>query len=307
MIVTRIDGGLGNQMFQYAFGLYLAKKHQTELALDLGAYRTGPQHGYMLDRFRIAAEPLSDSWARRIPRRYRLEDSRVGGPGLVGRLPDWLRPNVMRRVKERRFGFDEKYLKTPDDSYLVGYWQSEKYFPGLRDALLEQFVPVDTLSKASQRVIERMRSTSSIALHIRRGDYLTNPAAAGVYEQLSLDYYRECLDRFAMRHQGVEVFVYSNDLAWCQRHLQFPFPTHFVDHVVPSDAYEDLLMMSQAMGNVIANSTFSWWSAYLNDRPDRVTFAPSRWFRPGTLDGSHLPCPAWHLVDAAQTTSLKAA
>ena len=307
MIVTRIDGGLGNQMFQYAFGLYLAKKHQTELALDLSSYRTGPQHGYMLDRFRIAAEPLSDSSAGRIPRRYRVEKAAADGFTFSDRLPDWLCPSVLRRVKERPFGFNEKYLRTSDNSYLVGYWQSEKFFPGLRAALLEQFVPASNLSSASQRVIERMRSTASISLHIRRGDYVTNPATSGIYEQLSLEYYRNCLDRFAMQHHDVEVFVFSNDLAWCQQHLQLPFPTHFVDHVAPRDAFEDLLMMSQAKGNVIANSTFSWWAAYLNDRSDRVTFAPDRWFRPGTLDGRHLPCPGWHLVEGTQESFQKAA
>ena len=307
MIVTRIDGGLGNQMFQYAYGLYLATKHQTELALDLSSFRTGPQHGYMLDRFQITGTPLRADQAQWLPHRYRDSAVELKTSWLRNRLSDWLNPSVLHRVKERPFGFDRKYLAARDQSYLVGYWQSEKFFPGLRGELLKQFVPVSMISEPSQRIIERMQSTASIALHIRRGDYISNPATADLYEQLSIDYYRSSLERFAAQHREVQVFVFSNDLAWCRKHLELPFPTHFVDHTRQSTAYEDLVMMSHAMCNVIANSTFSWWAAYLNHRPDRMTFAPERWFRPGTLDGTHLPCPAWQLVSATAPQLARAA
>lgn len=303
MIITRMDGGLGNQMFQYAYGLHLANQHHTELALDLSTYQTGPQHGYMLDHFQITAKPLTSALAEQIPQRYRPQAATAHKTWL----PDWLQPSVFRRIKERPFGFHEKYLAVRDHSYLVGYWQSEKFFPGLRNELLRQFAPAAPLSAASQRVIDRLQATSSISLHIRRGDYVTNPATAGIYEQLSLDYYRASLEQFAQQHAGAQVYVFSNDLAWCRQHLQLPFPTHFVNHTNQHSAYEDLVMMSLAMCNVIANSTFSWWAAYLNDRPDRTTSAPNHWFRPGTLSGKHLPCPAWQLVDGTASQFTRAA
>ena len=299
MIVTRLDGGLGNQMFQYAFGLYLAKKHQTQLALDLSCYQTGPQHGYMLDRFRISAEPLNLESSRRIPKRYRTVASNW--------LPDWLRPNVLRRVKERPFGFDEKYLNASDNTYLVGYWQSERFFEGLRNTLLNQFTVVAGLSDSSQRLIDRMQSAPSIALHIRRGDYVNNTATARIYEQLSLEYYQASFHSFAARHDRVQAFVFSNDLPWCHEHLRLSSPTHFVDHTCQHSAHEDLIMMSHAACNVIANSTFSWWAAYLNNRDDRTTFAPARWFRPGTLNGEHLLLSEWQIVDTTQPNLQRAA
>ncbi len=297
MIVTRMDGGLGNQMFQYAFGLYLAHKHQTELALDLNSYQSGPQHGYTLDRFQITAQPLTATLSQQLPKRYRRPASTESNTWL----PDWLNRSLLRRVKERPFGFHEKYLKARAHSYLVGYWQSEKFFPGMRDELLEQFTPAARLSDDSLRVVESMQTAPSIALHIRRGDYLTHSETARIYEQLSLDYYRTSLERFAQQNEHVQVFVFSNDLAWCRKHLQLRFPTHFVDHTDQHSAHEDLIMMSRAMCNVIANSTFSWWAAYLNNRRDRTTFAPSSWFRPGTLDGQHLPCPAWQRVGTTES------
>jgi hypothetical protein len=299
MIVTRLDGGLGNQMFQYAFGLYLARKHQTQLALDLHSYQTGPQHGYMLDRFQISAAPLSHQASQRIPKRYRTVGSKW--------LPDWLRPKVLRRVKERPFGFHEKYLNNSDNSYLVGYWQSEKFFPGLRDELVRQFTPIAEVSDASQRVIECMQTVPSISLHIRRGDYVNNSEISQIYEPLTLEYYRASFERFAEQHEQVQAFVFSNDLQWCREHLRLSATTHFVDHTQRNSAHEDLFMMSHAACNVIANSTFSWWAAYLNNRDDRTAFAPARWFRPGTLNGEHLPLRDWQIVDATQPNLQRAA
>ena len=299
MIVSRLDGGLGNQMFQYAFGLYLSEKHKTQLVLDLSSYQTGPQHGYMLDRFQISAKSLDHRSSRRIPQRYRT--------GASNWLPDWLRWNVLRRVKERPFGFHEKYLEASANSYLVGYWQSEKFFPGLRDELLKQFTPVVELSDESQRMIDRMQSAPSISLHIRRGDYVNNPATARIYEQLSLEYYQTCLQRFLARHEHVQIFVFSNDLPWCREHLRLSSPTHFVDHTNQQTAHEDLVMMRHATCNVIANSTFSWWAAYLNNRDDRTTCAPAGWFRPGTLNAEHLFSPAWQIVDAEPPNLCRAA
>ena len=299
MIVTRLDGGLGNQMFQYAFGLFLAKKHDTDLALDLSSYQCGPQHGYMLDRFQISADPLNLELSQRIPKRYRTITSNW--------IPDWLRPNVLCRVKERPFGFHEKYLKASDNSYLVGYWQSEKFLPGLRETLLKQFVAVRALSDASQRVIDRMQAFPSVSLHIRRGDYINNSATARIYEQLSLEYYLASFQRFAARHERVQAFVFSNDLPWCRENLRLSSPTYFVDHTSQRSAHEDLIMMSHAACNVIANSTFSWWAAYLNNRDDRSAFVPARWFRPGTLNGEHLPLRDWQIVDATQPNLQRAA
>lgn len=293
MIVTRLDGGLGNQMFQYAFGSYLANKHATQLVLDLSSYQTGPQHGYMLDRFQISATSLDHLSSQRIPKRYRTVASNW--------LPDWLSLNVLRRVKERPFGFDVKYIKSSDNSYLVGYWQSEKFFPGIRDELLKQFTPVAELSHASQRVIGCMQSAPSISLHIRRGDYVSNAETAQIYEQLSLEYYQTSLQWFVDQHERVKVFVFSNDLPWCREHLRLSSPTHFVDHTRGHSAHEDLVMMSHAACNVIANSTFSWWAAYLNNRDDRTACAPAPWFRPGTLNDEHLLSPAWQVVDVAQS------
>lgn len=287
MIIARIDGGLGNQMFQYAYGLYLARRHDTELVLDLSSYEAQPQHGYLLDRLCVEAETVGPELRAFIPRRYRGTSSRFS-------LRDVWGGGGLRRTKESPFGFQSKYLATPDHRYLVGYWQSEKFFPGIRSDLLKHFSLRSPLSPASQEVADKIRQTNSAVIHLRRGDYLTNPQAAKLYQPLDLAYYVQSLHAWASTQANVEVFVFSNDMPWCRQNLNLPWKTHWVDHNGSDTAHEDMFLMSQAACCVIANSTFSWWAAWLNDRPGKTVYAPRTWFRPGTMDGSHILCHGWN-------------
>lgn len=290
MIVARIDGGLGNQLFQAAFGMQLAQRHRTELVLDLSAYDEQPAHGYMLDRFALEARSLSKSEMRRVPKRYRPNSSKPS-------WSDWLAFDKFTRVREKPFGFAEKYLQAPDDCYLVGYWQSQQFFADVQAHVRRQFCPRTSMTDQSVRLYERMFATPSLALHVRRGDYVTNPKAASIYRNLSADYYRECVSARLAEAEGVEVVVFSNDISWCRVNLALPCPVHYVAHTDLSTAHEDLWLMTAAQSMVIANSTFSWWGAWLGQREDRQVFAPRTWFYPGTLEDRYLACPAWRLID----------
>lgn len=293
MIIARIDGGLGNQMFQYAYGRYLAARHQTQLYLDTSSYAGGPQHGYLLHHLRIQADEITEAERKRIPQRYL---------STGGRLAPWRRwvqalaGGSLRRYKERPFGFRPQHLTAADNSYLVGYWQSEKFFPGLRGVLLDELSLRQPLSAASQAVAQQMQSPHSLALHVRRGDYVTQSAAQQLYVQHSIDYYRQAVESFAASVGTAELFVFSNDIAWCRDNLQMPYTTHYVDHNNCQTAHEDLALMSLAAGCAIANSTFSWWAAWLNQRADKRVYAPSQWFHPGTLDSSSVLCSDWHCI-----------
>lgn len=290
MIVVRIDGGLGNQLFQVAFGLQLAHRHRTELVLDLSTYADKPAHGYLLDRFRVAARHLRADEMRRLPRRYRLPSASRGRSA-------WLAFDALKRVREKPFGFAEKYLHAADDSYLVGYWQSEQFFRDVQTQVREQFRLREPLSAPSQRLRERMLATPSLALHVRRGDYVSNPQAAGIYRNLSLEYYRQSVIARLAERPAVEVYVFSNDIPWCRQHLALPCPVHFVEHTTSETAHEDLSLMTAAESLVIANSTFSWWGAWLAERSDCRVVAPRHWFHPGKLDDRHLACAGWHMTD----------
>lgn len=300
MIVSRIDGGLGNQLFQYAYGLYLARRHGTELALDTRAYESGPQHGYLLDRLQIDAPVFANDQLHRLPRKYR--------EGALWSMRSLLPVQGLKRHKESPFGFRKSHLHVANDRYLVGYWQSEQFFPGMRDELLSQFQPRFPLSEQSSTVLKRIQATESAVLHIRRGDYVSNPDAAKIYTQLPLDYYTRSLEDWVTTHRPhePEVFVFSNDMHWCKQEISLPWKTHWVDHNSHETAHEDMLLMSHAKCNVIANSTFSWWAAWLNSRPGKAVYAPADWFQPNTLDGSNLICESWKMMHSTQTTRLAA-
>ena len=185
MIVARIEGGLGNQLFQYAFGTQLAQRNKTELVLDLSSYLSKPAHGYMLDRFAIGVRELRSDERDRIPGRYR-----DGKRSLLNVFA--LRGNQLRRLQERPFGFAESYLSVGDNRYLVGYWQSERFFADVKASIQEQFQVAVPVCPRSHEIRERMLLSSSIAIHVRRGDYITTQPMA--VRNLSLNYYRDCVE-----------------------------------------------------------------------------------------------------------------
>lgn len=296
MIVVRVEGGLGNQLFQAAFGLQLANQHQTELVLDLSSYADRPAHGYLLSHFNVQARPLRPDEVSYLPRRYQNQP--------ISAWPDWLVATRLKRVREKPFGFSEHYLRSPDNSYLVGYWQSERFFSQIASEVRNQYRLRDGLSDTGRRLWDRLVVPGSMALHIRRGDYLTNSAAAAIYRNLSLDYYRRAVLSRLTERTGVEVTVFSNDIAWCQGQLNLPCPTHFVTE--SAGPHEELISMSAAEAIVIANSTFSWWAAWLSSREEPRIFAPRKWFHPGTLNDRNLACPGWTLLDDPLTHSAAA-
>jgi hypothetical protein len=321
MIVTRLDGGLGNQMFQYAYGFYLARRYDVPLRLDLGSYTAKPQHGYLLDRFRISAEPLRPPELERVPARYRpmSREKESGWEKESGTF--WLEPALrvlrtkgswplfpkrLRRHKEKPFGFHPRHLDPGDNRYLVGYWQSEKFFSGCRPALLDEFQLRHRPSDATRRLGDELRQGNSLALHLRRGDYVNHPETRRLYAQLDLDHYRGCIDHWCRSHRDPHVYIFSNDPGWCRQRFDLPQPTQVIDHNTADTAHEDLWLIGQAKACIIANSTFSWWAAWLNRRPDATVYAPSRWFQPGTLDDSHIVPSDWTRADTMQTTSAAA-
>ncbi|MFO1062740.1 MAG: alpha-1,2-fucosyltransferase [Pirellulales bacterium] len=303
MIVARIDGGLGNQMFQFAFALQTATRLDEPLELDLSSYRRKPQHGYSLDAWQMDV-PTRYEPSHRLPRRYRREDSRQRPLDAV---LDWLDPRTLNRFREKPFGFDEKVLNAPKNSYLVGYWQSEKFFRDVASQVRTAFQPRTAPSDTTRRLIDEMSAGPSIALHVRRGDYVSDPSARAIYRSLSIPYYyRPAVFDWLNRHSRVKAFVFTNDHKWCRERLALPCPVHYVDHTDVRTAWEDMWMMTSAARVVIANSTFSWWGAWLNHRPDKSVIAPTHWFHPGTLDGRHLNCESWITIDDSQVASAAA-
>jgi hypothetical protein len=276
MICVRLEGGLGNQLFQYAAGRALAQRHATGLLLDLGAF---DRHGagvtprkFQLHHFRHAGrlamphEVRNASWLRR-------------APALAPWLTHWKRYHV-----EQELTFDAAFAALPDNTYLHGYWQSHRYFEGIGAQLLEDLQPANPMSERSHEVAIEIDSSLSVALHVRRGDYVTLAAAARLHGALSADYYADSVSSMRTLLGAPRFFVFSDDLQWCQAHLPLrAAEATFVSHNETDTAWQDLELMSRCRHHVIANSSFSWWGAWLADQrwagSVRQVIAPGRWFR----------------------------
>ena len=282
MIVSRLIGGLGNQMFQYAAGRALALRRGVPFRIDRRGFATY-RRAFGLDCFRAE---LADAPADQLPgaaresRIHRLLRPLLGGP--------------MRVYAEKAFTFDPAVLSLPDGTYLDGYWQSEQYFADCAAVLREDFTVRHAPSPENQRWLERIGACNSVSLHVRRGDYVSDPGAAAVHGTCDLDYYRRAVD-IVRQAGGADpvIFVFSDDPDWVAANLQLPFELHLVRNNDAATAYEDLRLMSACRHHVIANSSFSWWGAWLDAAPDKIVVAPRRWFRADDMDDRDLVPASW--------------
>jgi len=283
VIVTNIIGGLGNQMFQYAAGRRLALHLGVPLRLDLGAMADYKVHNYALRDFRIVAED-ADSAGIPAPRR-----------GLMGKIDRLFGtgPKGFQRVTEKAFTFDPEILDLTGDVLLVGYWQSQKYFVDVADAIRSDFSLATPWSPRSAALARDIADTKAVSVHVRRGDYVTNPQANAFHGTCSPDWYTRAMARMVETYDDPTFFVFSDDPAWARENLSSTRPMIFVEPQVGGRDAEDMLLMAACRGHVIANSSFSWWGAWLDPRDDKHVIAPSRWFLAEGMDTRDLIPETW--------------
>lgn len=273
MIVIRLCGGLGNQLFQYAAGRRLAHVHRAELILDLSWYAHTPSsdtpRAYELGRYPIQARLATKAeavWCRLHQGRY------------IRRLP--FLPRRWRHCLEKRFDFNPSVLDLPDNTYLDGYWQSHHYFDEVADLIRAEFYPLASFGVQDNKVAALIAdaATGAVSLHVRRGDYVTHNAAAETHGLCSIDYYKAALARVASLVKEPQLFVFSDDPAWTRENLPLPNTATFIDHNGSDAAFQDLRLMSLCHHHITANSSFSWWGGWLNPRKDKIVVTPRKWF-----------------------------
>lgn len=282
VIAARLCGGLGNQMFQYAAGRGLAMTRNVPLMLDLDWYRRPPGSSaarvYELHRYPVAAHVAS-----RLDRlRFRLLASRLGSQfAWIGR--GW---TVHR---ERHFDHDPSVKGIRGHVYLDGYWQSARYFEHVAKEIRAELRPSQPLGEGDNAVLELMRTGPSVSVHVRRGDYVSNVAATATHGACTPEYFERACAIMASRVPGVRFFVFSDDMAWSRAALRLPGSTTFVDHNGPAAAFQDMRLMSLCDHHVIANSSFSWWGAWLGAKALQIVVAPKHWFADGRATATLLP------------------
>jgi Glycosyl transferase family 11 len=286
MIICQILGGLGNQMFQYATGRALSLALGSPLLLDLRSFRRYSLHnGFEINRvFSAPVQVATDSdvssllsWREGQLIRKLLK--RVRYPLLHG-------PHL---VIEPHFNYWPRLRERDAMSYLMGYWQSEKYFKDFEPTIRADFRFKTALNGENLETAIRMQGCNSVSLHVRRGDYVTHASTAKILNICSIDYYHKAITYIAEQIPSPYFFVFSDDPQWAQNNLKIPFPVEYIDRNRGMQSYIDMQLMSLCKHHIIANSSFSWWGAWLNQNPGKLVIAPRNWFCNGINDGDLIP------------------
>ena len=280
MIISRVIGGLGNQMFQYAVGRSIALDVNKDLLLDTNSYDDYKLHnGYELNAvFGIKPKLASQAQINEI---LGLWKNRYLKYALnVAFQLGLLSPKNI--IKERSFAYDKRVSEITSDVYLEGYWQSEKYFIKNAQQIRDDFIFKFDMSDSNRALMEFMLRKNSVSLHIRRGDYVSNSAVAERHGVCSLDYYHAAIELIRSQLSNPSIFVFSDDIDWARSNVRTSLPLYFVDHNIGIESYKDMYFMSQCKHNIIANSSFSWWGAWLNPNHQKIVIAPKLWFKDKT-------------------------
>jgi hypothetical protein len=275
MVISQIIGGLGNQMFQYAAGRALSLKNGQALRLDVSGFSGyGLHQGFELQRvFNIPAEIATEAEVRSIlgwqfaPGIRRI----LARPGMAA---------LCRKgfVVEPHFHYWPDVKQVPRDCYLAGYWQSEKYFLDIAPVIRADFTFRHPLVSLNAELAEQIGTVNAVSLHVRRGDYAKNPKTTATHGLCSLDYYRAAIRHISDRIEQPCFFIFSDDIGWVKDNLKTDYPCQYIEHNQGSESYNDMHLMSLCRHHIVANSSFSWWGAWLNPNPDKIIIAPEKWF-----------------------------
>lgn len=285
-VIVRLIGGLGNQMFQYAMGLAVASRIQGELRLDTDFVGSGIAHRqFELDQAFVGPFHRATPDEMRSVLGWRIHFRRAMGRPALSFL--WSE----RVVVERSLEFSYQLADLAASAYLVGYWQSETYFLNVEQELRARFSFVAP-DVANEALLGEIGSCESVAMHIRRGDYAEISSVTACHGLCPPSYYERAAQLLLARQPKLRFFLFSDDLDWTRDNIKLPADCNFVDINRGNSSFNDMRLMSRCTHQVIANSTFSWWGAWLNGNPEKLVIAPERWFAAGEAANSICP-PTW--------------
>ena len=279
-VTVAINGGLGNQMFQYAAARALAERCAAGLVLDLAFYNDPRHRRFELDAFPIAISGVTGDGDNRLARRL---------SHWIGRKPDG------PVYREPHFHYDPAFETLSAPIRLEGYFPSPRYFARHEAVIRHDLAPPVAVDPESQRLAPLIGAEDATTLHVRRGDYVSRPKINRLMGTCSMAYYEAALARIPA---GATVFVFSDDIAWARGHLPQTRPMVFVGEQGPRPGLADLWLMTLARHHIIANSSFSWWGAWLAGRQDGETIAPAKWFAHSAHDDKDLFPPTWTRLSA---------
>lgn len=282
MIIVKLIGGLGNQLFQYATGRQLSIKHGVKLKVDLvELLDRKPRQNFTFRDFELGNFNCQVQSATK----FEL---------LFFKSFTWALTKIgisRSYCIESKFTFDSKLILNSSYSmYLNGFWQSEKYFSNIRSVLLSDFSIINEISIEAKKWEAAIKSKNAISIHIRRGDYLSLSSANEFHGICSIEYYNSAIEIMKSKNSQCIFFFFSDDIDWVKSAFSSLENTEFVESMSNK---EDLYLMSICKHNIIANSSFSWWGAWLNQNQDKIVIAPNKWFNDVKIDTTDLIPSSW--------------
>lgn len=289
MIIVKLWGGLGNQMFQYAFAKYLSVKHDTKLKADvtllnkkISQRKTFVVRNFDLDIFNLSIDVASAE---------ELNKFRWSQHELTNKVLNKFFGKKKGYVLEPHFHFSHGCFAASNNSYLDGYWQSKKYFSEIDKILREKdFSFKEEIGAEAKTILDLIDNSMAVCVNVRRGDFVTNP----FHGTCSSAYFKEAAEITEKKVPNPHYFVFSDDIDWCEKNLSFNHRTTFVNHIYAGKKFQDYLRLMSACKNfIIPNSSFAWWAVWLCNNPEKLVIAPANWFRDKKINTSDLVPGEW--------------
>lgn len=278
MIKIKIYGGLGNQMFQYAFAKSKSIQLKTEIQLEILNYKKSRTKDFTERNFELKIFNLNDN-------KLTLKKI-ISIRELLFKLLNVISFFLLKKGLQNSFYFVERYFyfnseesKIKSNCTLIGYWQSYKYFEKVESIIRMNFrFPDISINDINNINIQKIiTNTNSISIHIRRGDFVDNNSHT-IHGVCSLNYYQSAINYICNSVNKPVFFIFSDDIKWVKKNLDLTHEFYHIDWNIGNKSYIDMQLMSNCNHNIIANSSFSWWGAWLNSNPDKIVIAPKKWF-----------------------------
>lgn len=292
MIIVKIFGGLGNQLFQYAMARSVAYRNNVEFKVDLSWFlndRVETPRKFSLDKFNVKYSLANDNEVNKY-----LTLKKIMGRDLYETMIPF---KYKKYIRQREFqNFNNKYMNMRGNVYLDGYWTDERYFTDVTQFIRKEFALQNELSPMNKEISDIIQDTESVSIHVRRGDYVTSKNFEPIFNICNEQYYKQAVSEIVKRIAKPNFFIFSDDIEWARQNVKTGHNTVYVSGLDGGLPHEELILMSTCKHNVIANSTFSWWSAWLNSNTGKIVIAPGKWFNLSAQHGGECVPSTWYKI-----------
>ena len=286
MIIVKLFGGLGNQLFQYSLGMYLSKFNRVKVKFDVRALQADEGRDFELCYFVESIEIATLAEVNRI----RSETSKLD---LIKRKIHTAFNKKYKRkiIEDFRAEFSDEILRVQHSCYIEGYWQWAQIPESIQRVLFETISEYNDFDISAKNYLSTINTTNSISVHLRRGDFNDNHH---IQDVLSLEYYKKSIELIKTCVVAPHFFIFSDDINWAEGALKLEGATF----IKGTSAKEDFQLMRSAKHNIIANSSFSWWAAFLDKNTEKIVVAPKNWFNSTVNFSIQKIIPkTWRIID----------